>query len=81
MLAFATRTLIAVPGGTSPRGIPMWILRALLVPFGIWVIVRAIRSLRTKLAELFNVARSTVYRTVQGQESARAGNQTRLGTV
>lgn len=46
MLAFAAWTLIAVPGGTSPRGIPMWILGVLLVPGGIWVIVRTIRSLR-----------------------------------
>ena len=46
MLAFAAWALIAVPGGTSPRGIPMWIIGALLVPGGIWFIVRAIRNLR-----------------------------------
>ncbi len=44
--AVAVWALVVVPGGTSPRGLPMWVIGALLVPFGIWVAVRAIKTLR-----------------------------------
>ncbi|GAB3607538.1 hypothetical protein GCM10027413_29470 [Conyzicola nivalis] len=38
--------LVADPGGTSARGLPMWLLGGLLVVFGVWVAARAIKTLR-----------------------------------
>jgi DNA invertase Pin-like site-specific DNA recombinase len=43
-------------------------------------VYRAGAHTTAELAELFNVARSTVYRTVQRQEGALAGNWARSGT-
>jgi hypothetical protein len=46
--AAALYSLLGVPEKMSIRGLPMWLLGTLLIPFGVWVAVRGIRGLRQR---------------------------------